>query len=214
MERINDKKKMKNNIEAVILANGEYPTSDTPLQVLHNAPYVVCCDGGADRYIELGHTPDAIIGDGDSLSEQNRTCFAHITHYNPDQETNDQTKAVEFLIAKGVQKIAIVGATGKCEDHTIGNIALLVEYMRMGIEVRSYTDYGVFIPCTGKRSFQCQPQQKVSIFNISAKDLSSSGLEYPIYDFTAWWQGTLNRTTGTEFTIHAEGEYLVFINYL
>lgn len=205
---------MKNNIEAVILANGEYPTADTPLHILHQAPYVVCCDGGADRYIELGHTPNAIIGDGDSLSEENRIRYADIIHHNPDQETNDQTKAVQYLLKKGIKNIAIVGATGKCEDHTIGNIALLVEYMRMGVDVRSYTDYGVFIPCNGECSFECSPQQKVSIFNISAKDLSSTGLEYPIYDFTAWWQGTLNRCIGNEFTIHAEGEYIVFINYL
>ena len=29
--------------------------------------------------------------------------------------------------------------------------------------------------------------------------------------FTNWWQGTLNECTGTEFTIEAEGEYLVFV---
>lgn len=205
---------MRDSFDAVILANGEYPSASTPLHILHSAPYVVCCDGGADRYIELGYTPDAIIGDVDSLSDQNRIRFADIIHYNPDQDTNDQTKAVEFLQEKGVKNIAIVGATGKCEDHTIGNIALLVEYMRMGIDVCSFTDYGVFVPCRDDSIFECQAGQKISIFNISAKNLSCEGLEYPIYDFTAWWQGTLNRCTGSEFTIHAEGEYIVFINYL
>ena len=99
--------------EAVILANGDYPTHPIPLQILHGARTVVCCDGGADRYIELGNTPDIIIGDGDSLSDENRTRFADILHHNPDQETNDQTKAVEFLITQGVEEIAIVGATGR-----------------------------------------------------------------------------------------------------
>ena len=205
---------MNKNIEAVILANGEYPTADTPLRILHETPYVVCCDGGADKYIELGYTPDVIIGDGDSLSEENRVRYANIIEYNSDQETNDQTKAVEFLAAKDLRNIAIVGATGKCEDHTIGNIALLAEYQRMGINVRSYTDYGVFIPCKDSQSFASHTGQKISIFNISAKGLRSEGLEYPIYDFTAWWQGTLNRAMGEKFTIHAEGEYIVFINYL
>ena len=40
------------NIEAVILANGDYPSHHIPLQILCNAKYVVCCDGGADAYIE------------------------------------------------------------------------------------------------------------------------------------------------------------------
>lgn len=201
-------------IEAVILANGDYPTKPLPLQLLHEAPYVACCDGGANEYITKGHLPDIIIGDGDSLCDEYRERYASLIHHNPDQETNDQTKAVQHLHALGMKRIAIVGATGKREDHTVGNISLLMEYMRMGIEVRSYTDYGVFIPCAGTRTFPCQPGQQVSIFNFTGKGLQSAGLAYPIYDFTTWWQGTLNRTTGDTFTIKAEGEYLVFITYI
>ncbi len=204
---------MRDKIQAVILANGEYPSAETPLKVLGEARYVVCCDGGADLYIERGGVPDAIVGDGDSLSEHNRTRYADRLHHNPDQETNDQTKAVEFLLARGVKDIAIVGATGKREDHTIGNVALLVEYMRMGATVRSYTDYGVLIPCSGRRKVECRAGASVSIFNFTATGLRSTGLEYPIYDFTSWWQGTLNRTTAEEFTIEAEGEYILFVGY-
>lgn len=199
-------------IDAVILANGDYPSASLPLQILQEAPYVVCCDGGANEYIAKGHLPDVIIGDGDSLSEENRMKHASLIRHNPDQETNDQTKAVQFLLEQGKRRIAIVGATGKREDHTIGNISLLMEYMRMGVDVRSYTDYGVFIPCKGTCSFPCYEGQQISIFNFTAKGLQSKGLAYPIYDFTSWWQGTLNRCTGTSFIIEAEGEYLLFLN--
>ena len=202
-----------NEIDAVILANGDYPSSPLPLKVLSEAPYVVCCDGGADEYIAKGHLPDIIIGDGDSLSEENRLKHADLLHHNPDQETNDQTKAIQYLLESGKKKIAIVGATGKREDHTIGNVSLLIEYMRMGADVRSYTDYGVFLPCRDVCTFACRPGQQVSIFNFTAKGLKSKGLAYPIYDFTSWWQGTLNKCVDTSFTIEAEGEYLVFLNY-
>ena len=200
-------------IEAVILANGDYPSNEKPLQILEEAPFVVCCDGGANEYIAKGHLPNIIIGDGDSLSEENRLKHASLLHHIPDQETNDQTKAVQYLLAQGKRKIAIVGATGKREDHTIGNVSLLMEYMRMGAVVRSYTDYGVFIPCKDTCTFNCNIGQQVSIFNFTAKNLQSEGLAYPIYDFTSWWQGTLNECTDTKFTIKAEGEYLLFINY-
>ena len=201
-------------VDAIILANGDYPSADVPVQLLKEAPYVVCCDGGANEYIEKGYTPDIIIGDGDSLSEENRRLYADLIHHNPDQETNDQTKAIQFLLSQGKKRIAIVGATGKREDHTIGNISLLMEYMRMGVEVCMYTDYGVFVPCKDTCVFECRPGQQVSIFNFTAKGLKSKGLAYPIYDFTSWWQGTLNRCTNTSFTIEAEGEYLVFLNYI
>lgn len=200
-------------VDAIILANGDYPSADVPVQLLKEAPYVVCCDGGANEYIEKGYTPDIIIGDGDSLSEENRRLYADLIHHNPDQETNDQTKAIQFLLSQGKKRIAIVGATGKREDHTIGNISLLMEYMRMGVEVCMYTDYGVFVPCKDTCVFECRPGQQVSIFNFTAKGLKSKGLAYPIYDFTSWWQGTLNTCTDTSFTIEGEGEYLIFLNY-
>lgn len=204
---------MKMKIEAVVLANGDYPTNPLPLKILAEAPYVVCCDGGADEYIRRGHTPDVIIGDGDSLSEENRTKHADILHRISDQETNDQTKAVHYLMAQGKRRIAIVGATGKREDHTLGNLSLLIDYMRAGGEVRTYTDYSIFIPCQGTRTFPCHPGQQISIINFNARKLHGKGLVYPLSDFTNWWQGTLNECTGTEFTVEAEGEYLIMINY-
>ena len=205
---------MKNKVyDAVIVAGGEYPTAPLPLEVMQSAPFVVCCDGAADRHIATGRVPDAIVGDGDSISAANREKYAHLLHVISEQETNDQTKAVRFLMERGKRSIAIVGATGKREDHTIGNISLLIEYARAGCDVRSFTDHGVFIPCYGTTTHKCRKGQQVSIFSITAKELSAEGLLYPIYDFNNWWQGTLNECTGNEFTINANGEYLLFINY-
>ena len=90
--------------EAVILANGEYPSHPLPLQMLKNAEFVVCCDGAANEYILRGHTPDVIIGDGDSLSPEYKELFSPIVHQIADQETNDQTKAVHFLQKKRIPK--------------------------------------------------------------------------------------------------------------
>lgn len=201
------------DIEAVIIANGDYPTAEYALQVVAQSPLVVCCDGGADEFIARGYTPDIIIGDGDSLSAKNRARFADIIRYEADQQTNDQTKAVKYLLAEGKTRIAIVGATGKRDDHTLGNIALLAEYRKMGADVRSYTDYGVFIPCSGEATFHCKKGAQVSIFNIAAKGLAAENLAYPLYDFTALWQGTLNEATAEQFTVTANGDYIVYITY-
>ena len=205
---------MKNIVfDAVIIGGGEYPTAELPLQIIKNTPYIVCCDGAADSFVATGAVPDAIVGDGDSISAENRAKFGHLLHIISEQESNDQTKAVRFCAGHGKKRIAIVGATGKREDHTIGNISLLIDYRRAGTEVYSFTDYGVFMACNGTTTHKCRKGQQVSIFSITANEMSSSGLLYPIYDFTNWWQGTLNECTGNEFTINAEGEYLLFVNY-
>lgn len=197
-------------VEAVVLANGEYPTAPLPLQILADAPYVVCCDGGADEYIRNGHTPNLIIGDGDSISEENRKKYGHLLHRIAEQETNDQTKAVNYLLSQGKRRIAIVGATGKREDHTLGNISLLMDYMRAGADVRTYTDHGIFIPCRNTCTFTCQPGQQVSIINFNARKLHGLGLVYPLSDFTNWWQGTLNDASEQSLRLRRKGSIWFF----
>ncbi len=199
--------------EAVIIDAGSFPSRSEALQWLDKCPMTVCCDGAANRFIASGRVPWRIVGDGDSMSEEVRRDYAPIIRRNPDQETNDQTKSVEYLAARGVTRIAILGATGLREDHTIGNISLLVDYLARGIDARAYTDYGVFIPCEGDREFFTAPGTQVSVFNCGATGISADGLKYPLRDFTSWWQGTLNEATAGAFTIHAEGRYLVFLNY-
>lgn len=199
--------------DSVILANGSYPTHDEPLTLLKQASYLACCDGAANACVAHGLVPDAIVGDGDSLSEEARSRYAHLLHRISEQETNDLTKTVDYLHSIGKHYIAIVGATGLREDHSLGNISLLIEYMRKGVQVAMFTDYGVFMPCNGRTEIACRVGQQLSIFNFGACNFVSDGLRYPLYDFTNWWQGTLNECIKQVITIEADGDYLLYLNY-
>jgi thiamine pyrophosphokinase len=106
-----------------------------------------------------------------------------------------------------------LGATGKREDHTLGNISLLIEYMKKGLDVRMFTDHGVFIPCQGKTCWEVPTGTQVSIFSFGVKDLNGTGLQYPLSDFTNWWQGTLNEATSSVITLEGKGHYLLFFKY-
>lgn len=220
--------------EVVVLGGGDYPRHPQALSLLNQAERVACCDGAAFEFISRGGKPWRIIGDCDSILsptnkkeeeilEQNR----HLIRRIEEQDDNDQTKAVRYCIEHGFRKIAIVGATGGREDHTLGNISLIAEYQRMGAEVRLYTDHGIFVPCHNKISLSVsipdrfeavsdtiatrQKSTQISIFNISAHGFKSEGLRYPLYDFTQWWQGTLNEAISSPVTIEAEGDFLVYV---
>jgi len=199
--------------DTVILGGGEYPTHPLPLSLLQNAPRVQCCDGASAEYIRRGNIPWRIIGDCDSISDEIRRQYADRVVVIPDQDTNDQTKNVIYARDHGFKRIAIVGATGRREDHTIGNISLLTEYHKMGLDVRIYTDHGMFVICNGSTDFGVRPGTQISIFNWKAHGFSSSGLKYPIFDFDALWMGTLNEATEDVVSIKAEGVYVVFVNY-
>ncbi len=198
---------------SIIIGNGAFPTRPDIWSLIDEAPLKVCLDGAADRFVATGRTPDLIIGDGDSISTELKARFADRFIAISEQETNDQTKAVLHLKAQGIKEITIVAATGQREAHTLGNISLLLDYLRMGVKARLLTDHGTFIPASGPQSFDCQIGSQISIFNFGATGFRAEGLKYPIRDFTSWWQGTLNEATESPVRIYAKGEYLVYTAY-
>ena len=200
---------------AVVLADGAYPSAAPVAGILRAAPWVVCCDGAADKFISRGGTPAAIVGDCDSVSAQVRERYASLIHASPDQQSNDLTKAVGFCLANGRKDIVILGATGLREDHTIGNISLLADYTEQA-EVMMVTDYGVFTPMQGRQRLKSFPGQQVSVFALDPNaELWYEGLLYelPGSKATSWWQGTLNQSLGDSFVIHSEGKAIVFRSF-
>ena len=197
--------------DAVILCDGDYPSHPIPLSILNQAPFLVCCDGAGMNHILHGGTPDAIVGDGDSLPEDFKHRYADILHIVNEQEDNDQTKATRFCIAKGCRRIAYLGSTGKREDHALSNISLIMRYMRdFQLDVTMVTDNGYFTPATGTQTFRSFPRQQISIFNFGCQQLEGEGFRWNPYPYEELWQGSLNEAVGDEVTIHADGSYLLF----
>jgi len=196
--------------DAVILADGEQPEHDVPTQLLQEAPYVCCCD----RAILRCDWADAVVGDGDSIPSWAREEYKDIFVQVDEQDDNDLTKATRFCCEKGFRRIVYLGATGLREDHTLGNISLLVHYVQeFGIEPLMATNHGWFVPACGTCRFQSYQGQQVSLFNFGCTQLHTQGLRYDGFPFTSWWQGTLNEATSDSFCVEADGSYLVFRTY-
>ena len=197
--------------DAVILCDGDYPSHPIPLSILNHAKYLVCCDGAGMNHILHGGTPDAIVGDGDSLPDDFKRRYADILHLVSEQEDNDQTKATRFCIAQGCHRIAYLGSTGKREDHALCNISLLMRYMRdFHLDVTMITDNGYFTPASGTSRFETFSHQQISVFNFGCKQLEGKGFKWNLYPYQEFWQGGLNEPLGNEVTIKADGDYLIF----
>lgn len=200
-----------NEDRTVILANGNFPTHRIPLHILNHCEYLVACDGATNKLVDNGYIPHAIVGDCDSLSFTNKNRFANIIHREEEQETNDLTKAVSFCIKRGRKDIIILGATGMREDHTIGNISLLAEYLSSA-NVTMITNYGIFTAIDKDSIFETHQGQQVSLFPLDGQAISSIGLKYKIENqvYNRWWQATLNESEADEFIIKTKGIVIVY----
>ena len=197
--------------EAVIVANGEFPSASVMHRWIDRAPLVVCLDGAANRLLQLGYRPHLIIGDGDSIQPELAQRYGLEFIRVDEQETNDLSKAVRYLHRRGCRQLMMLGITGRRDDHTLGNISLLVYYLQMGMKAVAVTDWGTFVPCRGNALLKTTKGQQVSLFNFRATGFKSNDLVYPPYDTTMLWQGTLNEAKSDHLSIQAEGDYLVYL---
>ena len=79
----------------VIAANGETPEGEA-LEAIRRAECVIACDGAYARLKALGIEPDWVVGDCDSISEEDRAALGSRLVRVDEQETNDLEKAFRF----------------------------------------------------------------------------------------------------------------------
>ena len=204
---------------AVIVGNGQFPKKEYPLYLLESADYVVCCDGALDTYLRhfRGRNlrrPDVVVGDMDSLSEKTAERFRDIAVKIDEQETNDQSKAFHYILEHfpDVDTIHILGATGKREDHTIGNLSLLMEYARemrrqdcgRTVSVDIVSDWSTAFAITDTCTLDVGEGRSVSIIcPDNSLNIKSEGLVWPTDNvvFDNLWQATLNRASADRISL-------------
>ena len=213
----------------VILANGAPPTHPVPLRLFREADRLIACDGAWRKVLDLGRTPDAVVGDGDSLGEDGREALAQrgIPFIGEEeQETNDLCKAFRHAVATGAEgdAVVILGATGRREDHALGNISHLLDFAaapreggadRLPARVSMVTDFGTFEPVLPPGgTWTAAAGRSVSVFApVPGTRMTSEGLEWPLEGVAldALWRGTLNRTTGDTFTLRTTHPVLLYL---
>ena len=192
--------------ETVILAAGDFPRKGGEARrLLESARRVICCDGAADAYRRrTGREPDAVVGDCDSVRGE----FAAL-HRVEEQETNDLAKAVRFCRAHGWRDPVVLGATGRREDHTLGNVFRALDF---GLEI--VTDRGRFVPVEGRAVLQAAKGAPVSVFAPDPSTrMTSRGLAWPLdgVRFENLYCATLNRATSARIELTATRRVSVFI---
>jgi len=199
---------MKQEHNIVILANGLFPSRPQSLEVLKDAEKRICCDGAADKLIAFGLSPHVIIGDLDSLSKEARIQYASVLIQEDDQESNDLTKAVRYCTEQEYPSVSILGATGLREDHTLGNISLMLEYFP-GIDVQIISDYGIFFLVQSGERIESYVGEKISIFSADNRvRVNATGLKFPLKDLQLfnWYTASLNEAIADHFILNFESD--------
>ena len=218
---------------AVIIGGGEFPRKEYPRELIRRADRIVCCDGNAFKaflrnragiFRDDAREPDAIVGDMDSMPKRLAERYSHLMVKIEEQDDNDQTKALHYVLDRfpEVDTIHFIAATGKREDHTVGNLGLLMEYARpsagsgtgRSVALDMVSDYSTAFTITGSCELYLGKGRRISIFSPdNSLRIKSKGLEWPTDNvvFDNWWQATLNRTCEDSVSLELNHNSLVLI---
>ena len=190
----------------VILADGPFPTHPEPLRRIHTAGTLICCDGAANGLHDRGLTPAIVIGDLDSIAENTRRAWRDRLVELPGQDTNDLEKAIRWAAEQGAAELAITGALGGRDDHTLA--ALFMLWTDFGVKVELVTDAGRLVRIDSRTRRDAYPGQTVGLFPLSAEvRFSTQGLIWELADeaLPAMHSGASNRSAGERISIGVSG---------
>ena len=201
----------------LIVANGEQPTSPQHWNRIGRANPLICTDGAANWLIEHQVTPDVIVGDLDSISDETRSGLGpDVIHHVGSQENTDLEKALEYALDEGYEAATVIGATGKREDQTLANLYLLVKYSDR-IHIQLLTNYSTIDVVADTFNAPAERGQTVSLLPVGHADgITTSGLEYPLESesLEVGTRGVSNRAIAREITVTVKsGVLLIFRNF-
>ncbi|MBS9767460.1 MAG: thiamine diphosphokinase [Flavobacteriaceae bacterium] len=197
-------------MKAFLLINGQCPQTFPQMEKYD----VVCATDGAYRYLQKKNiVPDWISGDFDSLEEQPKGVKVIPT---PNQNYTDFEKALAILVEKGCKSVDVYGASGKEQDHFLGNISAVLSWKEK-IKITFYDDYGYYFIAPKNTVLNEVLGKTISLIPLPfAKKITTQGLQYPLNEEDLSFGkriGTRNKAVSNQVKIYySEGELLLFVN--
>lgn len=147
-------------------------------QWAHLADRVVAADGGADRLLNAGVTPDLVIGDLDSASPEALRAARQVIRVDSQDDT-DCDKLLACLVREGTAAVTLANLEGDLLDHVLGSLgSCLRAPLRVTLVLRRGLAY-VLHP--GAFEIPVAPGARVSLLPLIPCDgVSLSGVAWPL----------------------------------
>ena len=131
----------------IIFANGELPDLDKARALLQQDDYIICADGGTRHALALDVRPDLIVGDMDSVEDEQlqnlKEAGVSVEIFPHNKDETDLELALQRAIGLNPAQVIIIAGLGGRLDQTLANIALLADIRLSNLDVR--LDDGSFI---------------------------------------------------------------------
>ncbi|MDD2922707.1 MAG: thiamine diphosphokinase [Anaerolineales bacterium] len=205
----------------VIFVNGVLPNLESAKKILRPDDFLLGVDGGAHLIMELGLMPHLVVGDLDSLSEDDLyelgAADVPTNQYPSDKDETDLELGIQHAIELRPSSIVVAAALGGRIDQTLANISLLSDGLLSQTDIR--LDDGV------EEVFFCRRGAKVNgnigdvvsliPWNGSVGGVVTSGLKWTLNNGTLFphkTRGVSNEMTAETASIEIQSGLLLVVH--
>ncbi len=151
------------------------------LMPLKSDDYVICADGGYIHAQRLNIEPDLLVGDFDSLLSEDVTA-ENIKRFSTHKDYTDMAIAVKEGISLGYDCFELYGGIGGRLDHTLANIAILLDLSLDGKKACLVNSHTRVIVVTNETVILSKENSTVSVFAVGETNpiVTLKGFEYPL----------------------------------
>jgi len=190
---------------------------------------VIAVDGGLNYCSVLNIEPDFILGDFDSVSQEQREVLLELQKQVPDRvialppekDDTDMLAALKFGLEFGYTSFLLYAAAGGRLEHTIANIQCLL-YLKNREAVGYMMDGSgmIFVMQNEEVKLRDNLEGYLSVFALGkeARGVTIEGMKYELQDSTLTNEypvGISNEFVGKEALIRVkDGELVCIINYV
>lgn len=189
-----------------IIGNGTINNIKFHERILKDYDIIICADGGATNAKKMNITPDYIIGDLDSTTNEILNFFKHNnTKIIKDENQNrtDMELAINLAEKLKPDEIIIMGAIGYRIDHTLANI-LCLDKIKSNIKTKIIDDKNIIEIAENEKCIEGEKDDIISIIPLTdVVDLSYQGLKWLVKnkDVKFGWFGISNKLKGKKAKI-------------
>jgi thiamine pyrophosphokinase len=177
-------------LTAVIVSNGSVKDDSCYRKYFDQADLIICADGGAKHLRRFGVKPHVLLGDLDSITQEDLKYFqdagVHIERYPAEKDMTDTELAVEYAAAKGCRELILIGSLGTRMDHSLSNIFMLKHMLDKGIQGRVVNEKNEIVLIRDRILLSREEDTRITLLPLSERveGVTTRGLYYPLDNAT------------------------------
>jgi len=205
----------------VIFANGLMPDLESIRSLLREDDFLIGADGGARHIMALGLMPHFVIGDLDSLTEDDMyelgSADVRVDQYPANKDETDLELAIQYALQLDFSSIVVVAALGGRMDQTLGNISLLTDLVMSNVDIRFDDGVEELFFCRNQAQVKGNIGDIISLvpWNGDVSGVRTTGLKWPLRGETLFsykTRGISNEMMNDTATIQIKSGLLLIVH--